>query len=276
MKRWLSGITAGLCLTLLASLGSAEELRLEGRFVQGGLVRGATAPNATVRLDGQPVRVASDGSFIIGFGRDHGPTAELRLVHPDGREEVRSLQIEQRVYDVQRIDGLPPAMVTPDEAALERIRREAKQIAAVRELDTPEPWFLSGFVWPAHGTVSGVFGSQRILNGEPRQPHYGIDIAAPPGTPVVASTDGRVALAEPDLYYTGGTVMLDHGHGLTSVYSHLASVEVKPGQMVRQGDRIGTVGSSGRATGPHLDWRLNWFGERLDPALLVGPMLAVD
>ncbi|MDP7546581.1 MAG: M23 family metallopeptidase, partial [Alphaproteobacteria bacterium] len=138
--------------------------------------------------------------------------------------------------------------------------------------DSPTPWHESGFLWPLRGRISGVYGSQRILNGQPRRPHFGLDIAAKRGSPVHASTDGMVALAESDLYYTGGTVMLDHGHGLTSVYSHMQSVTVKAGQLVRQGEQIGTLGTTGRATGPHLDWRLNWFKQRLDPALLVGPM----
>ncbi len=163
-------------------------------------------------------------------------------------------------------------MVTPDAKVLKRIRREAKAIGKIRRLDTAETWFADGFVWPVRGPISGVFGSQRILNGEPRCPHYGVDIAAPRGTPVTAPAPGRVALAEADLYFTGGTVMLDHGHGVSSVFSHLDRVSVTVGQVLRRGEALGTVGASGRATGPHLDWRVNWFAERLDPALLVGPM----
>jgi murein DD-endopeptidase MepM/ murein hydrolase activator NlpD len=183
-----------------------------------------------------------------------------------------TLEIKKRDYKTQRINGLPPKMVTPPKAVLDRIRRENRGIAAVRRLDSPAAWYASGFIWPARGIVSGVYGSQRILNGKPRRPHYGLDIANKTGTPVLASTDGTVALAETDLYYTGGTVMLDHGQGLTSVYSHLHSVAVRLGRFVRQGEQIGTLGGSGRATGPHLDWRLNWFKQRLDPALLLGPM----
>jgi murein DD-endopeptidase MepM/ murein hydrolase activator NlpD len=247
---------------------------LMGDLMQGGLMTGRVAPGTKVSFLGRRVRVASNGRFVIGFGRDFGPKAELKIRHGDGRIEVRELAIRPRQYRIQRIDGLPPKMVTPGAEALKRIRREAAMIRRVRATDTGRDWFTGGFVWPAVGTVTGVFGSQRILNGEPRRPHYGIDIAAPEGGTVRAPAPGRVALAEADLYFTGGTVMLDHGHGLTSVYSHLATVTVILGQVLARGDPLGTVGSTGRSTGPHLDWRLNWFDQRLDPALLVGPMPA--
>jgi murein DD-endopeptidase MepM/ murein hydrolase activator NlpD len=262
-------------LTLVAAVPAwAGPLDLEGKLVQGGLVFGTTDPAAQVRLDGRPVRVSPAGRFLIGFGRDHAAEAHLEVTFPDGTTERRALAVAARDYEVQRIDGLPPKMVTPPDEVLARIRAEAERIAAARAVDRAEPLFESGFVWPAVGPISGVFGSQRILNGEPRRPHYGVDIAAPLGAPVVAPADGIVALAEHDMYYTGGTVLLDHGHGLTSVYSHLRDVTVVPGQRLRQGDPIGSVGASGRATGPHLDWRINWFEERLDPALLVPPMPA--
>lgn len=177
-----------------------------------------------------------------------------------------------RRYETQRIDGLPGRMVTPSTEALKRIHRENSRIAAVRRLDTGRPHYRTGFVWPVVGTVTGVYGSRRILNGEPRRPHYGIDIAADAGTPVRSPADGVVALAADDLYFTGGTVMIDHGFGVTTVLSHLESVDVGVGRTVRQGDVVGAVGATGRVTGPHLDWRVNWFGARLDPALLVPPM----
>ncbi|MFQ6017157.1 MAG: M23 family metallopeptidase [Kiloniellaceae bacterium] len=264
---WLAVILA------LPSLpASARELRLDGHFVQGGLVMGVTEPGAKVRLGGRAVRVTEAGRFIIGFGRDAPGEALLELSLPDGRVERHRLTIEKRAYPVQRIDGLPPKMVTPPEAVLARIRAENARIAAARAVDRPEALFESGFVWPAVGPITGVFGSQRVLNGRPRRPHYGLDIAAPEGSPVKAPADGVVALAHRDMYYTGGTVLLDHGHGLTSVYSHLKRVWVEAGDRLRQGDPIGVVGGTGRATGPHLDWRVNWFDQRLDPALLVPPM----
>lgn len=251
---------------------AAESLHLDGHFVQGGLVFGTTDAAARVRLDGRDVRVSDAGRFVIGFGRDAPAQALLEIELPDGARETRTLRIEPRTYPVQRINGLPAKMVTPPDEVLSRIRAEAAMIAVVRAVDRPEPMFESGFEWPVLGPISGVFGSQRILNGEPRRPHYGVDIAAPEGTPVKAPADGVVAIARRDLYFTGGTILLDHGHGLTSAYSHLKEVWAKEGQKLRRGDPIGTVGATGRVTGPHLDWRINWFDQRLDPALLVPPM----
>lgn len=251
---------------------AAHEIRLDGPLIQGGLVIGTTEPDALVRFDGQAIRVSAEGVFLIGFGRDETGPMTLEVRHADGDVTTRRLVIDARQYNLQRIDGLPAKMVTPDPESLARIQREGAWIAAVRAKDSPEPLFAGGFVWPARGPISGVYGSQRILNGEPRRPHFGVDVAAPEGSPVTAPADGLVALAENDLYYTGGTVMLDHGHGLTSVYSHMKTLTVTLGQRVSQGDIIGRVGATGRVTGAHLDWRVNLFKTRLDPALLVGPM----
>ncbi len=269
MRSWYLVATVLLwCATPL----SAHELRLDGPLIQGGLVVGTTEPDAVVRIDGRAVRVSAEGVFLMGFGRDEKGPIELEVLHANGGVTARRLVIEPRRYKLQRIDGLPAKMVTPDADSLARIHREGAMIAAVRAVDSPEPLFAGGFVWPALGPISGVYGSQRILNGEPRRPHFGVDVAAPTGTPVTAPADGRVALAENDLYYTGGTVMLDHGHGLTSVYSHLSALTVRLGDRVSQGDMIGRIGATGRVTGAHLDWRVNLFKTRLDPALLVGPM----
>ena len=268
---------AWIALGLIAAVASilpgwAAAFDLRGDLRQGGLLIGSGAAGATVTLDGRLLRVSPAGRFIIGFSRDAKPSADLQLRWADGRLEQRRLAIQQRRYQVQRIDGLPAKMVTPPAAVIERIMRENKWIKAARQIDSPEPLFLSGWQWPAIGRISGVYGSQRILNGKPRQPHYGIDIAAPKGTPVVAPTDAVVRLAESDLYYTGGTLILDHGHGLSSAFLHLATVDVRVGESVRRGQKIGTVGSTGRSTGPHLDWRINWFDRRIDPAPLVPPM----
>lgn len=244
-------------------------LAWQGEFIQGGLVIGIAQPGVALQLGERPVPVAPDGRFVFGFGRDEAAAVPLRIAYGGSRDLAVTLAIAQRQYDIQRIDGLPSAQVTPPPAVLERIRRENAAIAAVRQRNTPRADFLQGWIWPAKGPVSGVYGSQRILNGEVRQPHFGIDIAAPAGSPVVASTDGEVAMAEADLYYTGGTIILDHGMGVTAVYSHLQTVAVKAGQRVRQGEAIGTVGSTGRSTGPHLDWRVNWFDVRLDPQRLL-------
>lgn len=266
-----------LALILLAGLPAAwgaEGLRLNGPLVQGGLVAGQAVPGSQVRLDGETVRVRADGRFLIGFGRDMGPEAVLEVRPPGGTPQIHRLRIAAQDYDIQRIEGLPPAMVTPPGAVLERIRADARQVRAARLVDTDVPLLDSGFIWPVEGRITGVYGSQRILNGEPRRPHFGIDIAAPTGTPVVAAADGIVRLAETDMYFTGGTILIDHGYGVNSVYSHLESVAVPVGAEVRKGQLIGTVGATGRSTGPHLDWRVNLFLTRLDPALLVPPMPA--
>lgn len=267
------GIVLGLgILMLAASPAQAGLAKLEGHFTQGGVVFGKSVPGARVTLNGREVRVSATGNFVFGFGRDAPQEALLSIETPDGAHEQRKLKVKKRQYKTQRIDGLPRKMVSPPKAVLERIRAENKSIAAARAVDRPQPYFESGFVWPVIGPISGVFGSQRILNGKPKRPHFGLDVAAPAGTPVAAPADGFVAIAESDMYYTGGTVVLDHGHGLTSVYSHLREVLVKQGQVLRQGDVLGTIGATGRATGAHLDWRFNWFKERLDPAFFVPPM----
>ena len=263
-----------LALLPLAPAPAADEsgVRLDGPRVQGGLLRGRVPPGSTVEYEGGAVRVSTDGWFLVGFGRDASPEAELVLVYPDGRRERRVLRVERREYDIQRIDGLPPSKVTPSEEDLTRIREEVRIVKRARTIDDSRTDFLSGFQWPVRGRISGVYGSQRILNGEPRRPHFGIDIAAPRGTKVVAPTDGVVTLVHPDMYFSGGTMIVDHGHGLSSAFLHLSRILVDKGERVTQGQVIAEVGSTGRSTGPHLDWRINLFDRRLDPSLLVGPM----
>lgn len=247
---------------------AALELTIEGEPVQGGLLLARTTPGAVVHLDERPLKLDAEGRFVFGFGRDAATEALLIVQHKDQQIDY-PLSVRQRDYQVQRIDGLPSKMVSPDQKALERIRRENRQIAQVRAGYTESDAFRAGFILPAEGPISGVYGSQRILNGEPRRPHFGLDIAAPTGTAVIAPAAGTVALAEPDLYFTGGTLMIDHGRGITSVFSHLSALTVSEGDFVAQGEKIGEIGATGRATGPHLDWRVNWFEVRLDPALLL-------
>ena len=257
---------------LIAAPSWAGTLTLEGAIEQGGLVRGKTDPGAQVMLDGRAVRVAPDGGFIFGFGRDAPDHATLDVAFADGSREHRELAVEARHYDVQRINGLPEQQVSPDAVTLERIKREGAVIARARAADTYLPFFAEPLHWPVTGPISGVFGSQRILNGEPRAPHGGVDVAAARGSPVVAAAGGTVTLAERDLFYTGGTVIIDHGYGLATTYQHMDSVAVTAGQHVEAGERIGTVGATGRVTGPHLHWSLNWYEVRLDPMLVAGPM----
>ena len=256
----------------LQSAASAQRLVLEGSMIQGGLVKGIVEPGTKVVFAGNPVRVSPEGDFLIGFHRDEASGLSLEMVYPDGTTEKINLEIEKRDYDVQRIDGLPPRKVTPNEKDLERIYAETRLIKQARKLDDERTDYKTGFIWPTVGRISGVYGSQRILNGKPRRPHYGIDIAAPKGTPVVAPASGVVTLAHPDTYFNGGIIALDHGHGLSSWFSHLSVLSVQKGDRVSRGDKIAEVGSTGRSTGPHLDWRINLFERRLDPSLLVGPM----
>lgn len=274
ITRWFRLYLAAIyaCTAIGPSLVRADELNLEGNFTQGGLVQGRTHPKSKVRIGDRPVRVSAEGMFLIGFGRDAPTATRLVIIHPDGQREEHLLQIERRRYKIQRIDGLPPTKVTPSEEDLARIRAEIELVKETRLRDEPRTDFLSGFSWPLIGRISGVYGSQRILNGEPRQPHYGVDIAAPHGSVVVAPADGVVTLYHPDMFFSGGTLIIDHGHGLTSTFLHLHKVLVREGQHVRKGQRVAEVGATGRVTGPHLDWRINWFKQRLDPQLIVGPM----
>jgi len=264
--------TLSFVLVLVAVLpATAGTLELNGQFVQGGLIRGQTKPGAQVRFDGREIRVSPNGVFLIGFSRDAASLATLIVLCDDGSKEVRTLTIARRIYDIQRIDGLAPALVTPPQDVLTRIQRENGRISRARHRDTAEQLFESGWIWPAQGQISGVYGSQRILNGEPRQPHYGLDISAPAGSPVVAPADGIVTLAAREMYFSGGTLILDHGHGLTSAFLHLSRILVREGELVHRGEIIAEIGATGRATAAHLDWRINLFNARLDPALLVGP-----
>lgn len=249
------------------------ELDLDGNFTQGGLVFGTTAPGSTARVNSTPIRVSAEGVFLVGFGRDEPASVVLEVSANDGEVVTRTLTVAAREYQVQRIDGLPLSKVTPDEKALKRIHAETALVKASRQHDEPRTDFLSGFMWPAKGPISGVYGSQRILNGEPRRPHFGVDIAAPVGTPVYAPADGVVTLVHPDMYFSGGTIVLDHGHGLSSAFLHLSKTLVAERQVVRRGDLIAQIGATGRVTGAHLDWRMNLFERRIDPVLLVGPML---
>lgn len=256
-------------LVLLLAAMPVRSAIVTGVPVEGGLLFIESAPGTTATLDGKPVPVAQDGSFVIGFHRDSPGTVVLRIREP-GVDELRmELQVAQREYAEQRIDGLPTNLVTPPTEVLQRIRAEAERVREARAAPVTTPHYLNGFTWPAVGCITGVYGTRRILNGEPRQPHYGIDLAAPRGATVRAAGDGVVVMAERDLYYSGGTLIIAHGQGLTSTYLHLSSISVGRGDPVRKGDTVATVGSTGRSTGPHLDWRFNWLNARIDPELVV-------
>lgn len=278
---WVAGIVTVLVVTSLMLTGPASARKplpygLEGPLVQGGLVRGWTVPGSRVELDGQPIPVSRDGRFVFGFGRDQKATATL-TVHAKGVGTFRrQLSIKQRRYRIQRIGGLKKKYVTPKidpkSALYKRWEREYLMVKAARDRMTPITNYREKFIWPAIGRISGVFGSQRILNGKPKRPHFGTDVAAPRGTPIRTTAGGIVALAYDQLYFAGRTVIVDHGMGVTSVYIHMDKIMVRKGDRVKRGQVIGTVGTTGRSTGPHLHWGLHWRQVPLDPALAVGLM----
>lgn len=241
----------------------AAALELASESQQGGLLVGRGAQGARLAFEGRALRVSPAGEFVLGFGRDHGPEAVLSV-----NGQPRRIGVARRAWDVQSITGLPPAQVTPDAATLDRIVAERARLAAARAGDSPATNFTAGMAWPARGRISGVFGSQRILNGQPRQPHYGLDVAGPVGTPISAAWAGRVALAA-EFHFFGKLVVLDHGHGVNTLYAHLSAIEVTEGATVPQGARIGAMGATGRVTGPHLHFSLGWFQTWLDPQPLL-------
>jgi murein DD-endopeptidase MepM/ murein hydrolase activator NlpD len=268
-----------LLVAVICSAAVADDppYRLDGQFVQGGLVVGVTQPGSRVSQDGQPIRVSDGGDFLLGFGRDAPATSTLAIELPDGRSFERELSVAKREYRIQRIDGLPQRKVTPRTPEdLKRIRSDVAAVGKARARDDDRQDFRGGFIWPARGPISGVYGSQRILNGKPRRPHYGVDVAAPTGTPVYAPAAGIVTLAAPDMFFSGGTLIVDHGHKLTSTFLHLHRILVGVGDRVEQGDLIAEIGATGRVTGPHLDWRMNLRDRRIDPQLLVPPMPSAD
>ena len=241
----------------------------DGKFIQGSFILGKTEPSSEVFIDKKKVKVTSDGFFVFGLSRDRKYDVVITLIKGGNKKKIVK-KIQKRQYDIQRIDGLEEKKVTPPEEVYERIKRENKWIGEVRAINSDLTFFKNKFAIPVENAIiTGVYGSQRILNGKPKWPHYGLDFAADEGTKIKAMLDGTVTLAEPDLFYTGSTLIFDHGHGISTLYMHMEKIFVKKGQKVKQGDIIGTVGSTGRATGAHLDVRLNWFDVRLDPATVL-------
>ena len=258
-----------ISLILLLISTSSFALNFEGKFIQGSFILGKTEPDSEVFIDKKKVKVTSDGYFVFGLGRDRKYDVVITL-NKDGNKQKIVKKVQKRKYNIQKIDGLEEKKVTPPEKVYERIKRENKWIGEVRTIDSDLIFFTKEFIIPVENAIiSGVYGSQRILNGKPKRPHYGLDFAADKGTKIKAMLDGTITLAEPDLFYTGGTLIFDHGHGISTLYMHMEKILVKRGQKVKQGDIIGTVGSTGRATGAHLDVRLNWFQTRLDPATVL-------
>ena len=253
-------------LIFLSSLSATEFI---GKFEQGSFILGKTEPNSSVKVDNKKIRVSKDGFFAFGLGRDRKNDVVIK-VSKDEKSEVFVKKIYKRKYKIQRIDGLPSKQVTPPPEVFSRIKKDNILIGEARSLNSEYDYFKNKFIYPIDKyIITGVYGSQRILNGKPRRPHYGIDFHAPEGTPVKAMMDGEVTLAEDDMYFTGGTIIFDHGHGVSTLYMHMKDINVKVGQKIKQGQIVGTLGQSGRATGPHLDIRLNWFDVKLDPASIL-------
>ena len=243
-------------------------VEFKGKFLQGHYIVGLTDPSAKIIIGKKEVKVSKDGYFVFGIDRDRKFDLIITKII-DGKKEKITKKVLKRKYNIQRIDGLEESKVTPPESVYKRIKEENNKIGEARAINSDLSFFKDQFIMPVEGIISGVYGSQRILNGKPKWPHYGIDIAAKKGTPIKSSARGVVTMSEKDLYYTGGTIIMDHGHGISSIYSHLESILVSVGDHINQGDIIGTVGSTGRSTGPHLDFRINWFQTRLDPMSLI-------
>ena len=250
-----------ISLIFLLITTSSFAVTFDGNFIQGSFILGKTEPGSKVFIDRKKVKVTSEGYFAFGLSRDRKNDVVITI-----NEKKIIKKVFKREYKIQRIDGLEEKKVTPPEEVYERIKKENKLIANAREINSDLDYFKDNFIIPVDDAIiTGVYGSQRILNGKPKWPHYGLDFAQKTGTSIKAMVDGIVTLAEPDLYYTGATLIFDHGHGISTLYMHMNEIFVQKGDMVKQGEVIGTVGSSGRATGPHLDVRLNWFATRLDP-----------
>ncbi|RRJ85023.1 M23 family metallopeptidase [Aestuariirhabdus litorea] len=267
--KWLS--VGALLLAFVAGAAVAEATSL----TQGSLYIGRTDSANQVWVGKRRIRVSDNGTFVMGFDRDAPLQQHYRLVFPDGREELKTLELAPREYRIQRIEGIAKRIMQPNSEDLVRIRAENARVRSARKQDLAHQFFAKPFIWPLTGPISGVYGSQRFYNGEPRRPHYGVDVAAPTGTRVVAPADAVITFAEPDLFFSGGTLIMDHGHGVSSSFLHLSRLLVKAGERVKQGQVVAEVGATGRVTGPHLDWRMNWFEQRIDPTLLVPPMSEV-
>ena len=257
-------ITRLFFLIIFLSTTHLNAIEFKGKFLQGHYIIGITDPGTQVIVDKKKVKVSKDGYFVFGIDRDRKFDVLITKI-TNGKSEKIIKKVFKRKYNIQRIDGLPENKVTPPEAVYNRIKKENGRIGEARAINSNLTFFSEKFIMPVEGIISGVYGSQRILNGKPRWPHYGIDIAAKKGTEIKSSGTGVVTMAENDLYYTGGTIIMDHGHGISTIYSHLENVMVEVGDLIKKGDIIGTVGSTGRSTGPHLDFRINWFQTRLDP-----------
>ncbi|REL26900.1 M23 family peptidase [Thalassotalea euphylliae] len=267
-KQGLFSLTlSALAVASLTAFPAVAKLTLSGEVSQGGLIVGQATPGAVVKLNDKMLKVSKQGQFAFGFSRDDNTSYQLLVTNPDGTTEQKTLTPKGREYKIQRINGIKKSIMKPNPKAVARAKKDSAQVKAARAKDSNLTAFADGFAAPIKGIVTGVYGSQRFYNGVPKTPHYGLDYAGKKGDPVKAPADGVITLNVPDMFYSGGTMIIDHGHGISSTFLHLSDSYVKVGDKVKQGDVVAAVGSTGRSTGPHLDWRVNWFNVRLDPAL---------
>lgn len=259
-------------LILILPIRHVVAFEIRGQLQPGGLVHVQLEPGSSARLNGNQLSISRDGLLVFGFGRDASVDQVLEIKEPNGSTIKKKLTLQKRNYKVQKIHGLPKNKVIPPIGQIKRIASERQLIRRARNKQTNRRDFLEGFSWPTRGRISGVFGSQRVLNGVPRSPHYGVDIAAPIGTAVRAASSGIISLAHEDMFFTGKTILVNHGFGVSTIYVHLSEITVRVGQRVEKGQLVGRVGMTGRATGPHLHWGLSWGQVKLDPQLIVSPM----
>lgn len=259
-------LVAFLCLSISSAVSSAE---LSGEWIEGGLIIGSADPGSSISFKGEAVKVSDQGLFVLGLHRDEDEPVDLRIETPEGVVEQQSFEVAQREYNIQSVEGIAQNIMEPSKEDQDRIWLDYLMTSEARKIRSDLQEFLSDFDWPVRGPISGVYGSQRIYNGKPGTPHYGLDIAVPTGTAVVAPAAGTIIMVHDDMFYSGGTIMLDHGHGVSSSFLHLSKTLVQVGDSVEQGDLIAEVGATGRVTGPHLDWRMNWGDSRIDPELLL-------
>ena len=259
-------LTVSLIFTLNFYVNSEE---LSGKFIQGGLIFGETNSDNKVYFNDLKIPIDENGNFLIGISRMHPKNGVIKIYKPNDEIKVINISVKQRIYKIQRINNLDKAKVTPPEEFFSRIEKEGLKIKSAKKQKVDKSYYNSGFIMPAKGIITGVYGSQRILNGIPKRPHFGIDIANKLGSPIISPADGIVVMAEKDLYFSGGTIIISHGRGLTSSLLHLKKLLVKKGDTVKKGQLIGLMGATGRATGSHLDWRMEIRGVRIDPELIL-------
>lgn len=264
---WLAALFSALLLS--SAIASEASINLSGDIKQGGLIIGKTSPKNTVSLNNKAIMVSDTGDYAFGFSRDDVSSYQLVITQPNGSKITKTLKPSKRDYKLQRIEGIKKSIMQPNPKAVARSQQDSKQIKAARKIASDINSFSQGFIAPIEGTITGVYGSQRIYNGVPKRPHFGLDYAGKIGDPVKAPASGKVLLWVPDMFYSGGTMIIDHGHGVSSTFLHLSHSFVQKGDWVKQGEIVASVGNSGRVTGPHLDWRINWFNIKIDPALVL-------